>query len=181
MSFLAANIVRLNWRPFEQEFSSCLERMRRSTQNVEREAFACTAKAVVATSKPKDAHVNLPCHSLAYPPNPQFYPRDSVRTALEHHFQPANPSSQKSFCVWGAGGCGKTQIANHFVHSHLTEYDAVFWCHADTVAKLQESTIRFAVQLGLQQVGADTTKCRQSVLNWLQTTSKSTWMDLFRL
>lgn len=162
----------MNWRPFDQEFSSCLERMRWSTQNVEREAFACTAKVVMTTSKPSP-QVNLPCYSLAYPPNPQFYSRDDVQFALEDHFQPTFPLNQKSFCIWGEGGFGKTQIANHFVHSHLIEYDAIFWCHADTVAKLQESITRFALQLGLQQAGADTTKCKQSVLNWLQTTSTS--------
>ncbi|KAJ3579856.1 hypothetical protein NPX13_g713 [Xylaria arbuscula] len=120
--------------------------------------------------------LRLPCHCLAYPRNPRFYPREEALRAITNHF--ASSDNQRSFSLWGLGGVGKTQVANHYVHEAKDEFEVIFWCHSDTTVKLLESFVRFAIYLGLQEAGADANKCREVVLGWLQSTSTK-WLVVF--
>ena len=63
---------------------------------------------------------------------------------------PSKSNGLRQFALCGLGGLGKTEIALEFVLQHKDDYDAIFWVHADTVAKLNECYNDISIKLGLQ-------------------------------
>lgn len=56
-----------------------------------------------------------------------------------------SPPGLATIVLYGTGGIGKTQIASEYAHTHMTEYQSVFWINAATKETIQ-SGFRTAAQ-----------------------------------
>ena len=138
----------------------------------------------------------LPCHLIPFPRNKDFFNRERIKDRLEDSLIPSlgprsaivrqigddssganKEKSLKTFALCGAGGLGKTQVALEFAHAHTDVYDAIFWIHCDSYAKLEESFNRVAIELGLvleeSSEARDQVVTRNMVRGWLAKPLKS--------
>lgn len=112
--------------------------------------------------------------------NKDFSGRRDVLEELEEFLLPqlSNQSTEdfreeglSTFALCGPGGMGKTQIAVEFCLSHLDDYDAIFWLHADEAQVLASEFSRIAIELGLvPEVSLDAKDLditREMVKGWL--------------
>ena len=121
--------------------------------------------------------VKLPCYLIkAHTQNPDFQGRTGILKTLDDALlpQPSTgiPSAAtqlKVFALCGIGGIGKTQIAIEFVFSRKHHFDAIFWLHADSEAKLGAEFLKLSVQLGLQspEAAKDPARSLELVKSWL--------------
>lgn len=122
----------------------------------------------------------LPCHLVPFARNKDFCGRRDILDALEENLLPRNTSEavtgldgehMMSYAICGTGGMGKTQIAAEYALSHLDDYDAVFWLHADEPQRLASDFSRIAIDLGLvleaSRDAMDLDVTRELVLGWL--------------
>lgn len=95
--------------------------------------------------------MNLPVRMLRYARNPGFFGQTNVLTRIDEALFPESDARQlRSFVLCGLGGIGKTEIANEFVWSRKTRFNAIFWVSADTTQKLAAGFSDIARELGLE-------------------------------
>ncbi|GAB7348200.1 hypothetical protein MBLNU459_g6204t1 [Dothideomycetes sp. NU459] len=58
-------------------------------------------------------------------------------------------SGLRTLALCGPGGMGKTSVASGFVQKYKDQFDAVFWVHGDSRAKLLHDFRNIAIELGL--------------------------------
>lgn len=105
----------------------------------------------------KSRKVTLPCHLIRpHTRNADFYPQDHLLRLIGEALLPDNIESAdaphrdlKTFVLCGLGGIGKTELALEFVFTHQSQYDAVFFVHANDSTRLSEEFTRIALKLGL--------------------------------
>lgn len=128
--------------------------------------------------------VKLPYYHQIPTPNPDFFARDEISSALYENLLSwrQNEESEgiirrgvRTFALCGDVGSGKTQIASQFVHNHQDHYDVILWLHAKEVTKLWTSYDEIATALGLQASDSvhDTIASRDLVKDWLARSSNS--------
>lgn len=137
-------------------------------------------------TEPERQAMNLPCVILgSYNPNRAFFPREDIlRTIgdalLPQKAQTASISGLQQFALCGLGGVGKTEIALEFALRNKECFDAVFWVHADSLAKLDDSFQEISLKLGLE----DSSECkshavtRSLVKSWLSNLQKKAPIDV---
>jgi ABC-type dipeptide/oligopeptide/nickel transport system ATPase subunit len=91
----------------------------------------------------------LPCIYVEPKRNKDFYGRQSLLEKLETALHPAAGAKDALSVVTlvGPSGCGKTQAAMEYVWQTQTQYDAIFWVHADTEGKLANDFAKIALRL----------------------------------
>jgi hypothetical protein len=119
----------------------------------------------------------LPCYYVPFPPNPNFYGREKVLTAVSEnlHQNPESPAIL-STALWAIAGMGKTQIALEYAHRQQENgIRAIFWIATEDESQSAKCFTEIADLLGLP--GATTSRGhdqnRLLVLRWLQVTSES--------
>ncbi|KAM0267930.1 hypothetical protein ACHAPA_005528 [Fusarium lateritium] len=132
----------------------------------------------------KKKTVLLPCHMLGQSRNRGFFGQKSILEQIADALKPKELTdvSQSgydsgeeqplmAFALCGIGGLGKTEIAVEFVHSHKSDFDAIFWVNSASTEKLYECYRKMAVQLGLYDeasaVKEDPDSIRETVKAWL--------------
>ncbi len=119
-----------------------------------------------STSPASSATWNVP-----YRRNPLFTGREDV---LEHlhtllHTSKAVALTQVQ-AISGLGGMGKTQTALEYAYRYRDEYQAVFWCRAETRGVLVADFVSIAEAVGLpEKEEQDQRIVIQAVQRWLQT------------
>lgn len=112
---------------------------------------------------PRPKRPLLPCYLLGQPRNKAFYGRKQVLDQVHHALalpgetdptvggaEISAPSLPKVFIIYSMGGMGKTEIAIEYMHSHKTDFDAIFWVDSASEAKLNACFRNVAIKLGLQ-------------------------------
>jgi len=111
--------------------------------------------------------------------NPNFTGREKyladLHTALTADRAAALTQTQ---AVHGLGGVGKTQLALEYAYRHASEYDIVWWVHAEQSATLAADFARLAGELNLAEKDArDQNVVVQAVRNELQ--HRQAWLLIF--
>lgn len=97
----------------------------------------------------------FPLYLITVSRNPGFFGREDILSRIDETFfssevRPDDPHLQtRTFAVCGPGGMGKTQTATAYVYTRKDRFDAIFWIHAASSAKLRDEFGRLAVKLGL--------------------------------
>ncbi|CVK99417.1 uncharacterized protein FMAN_02259 [Fusarium mangiferae] len=94
----------------------------------------------------------IPCFvTTPYEENPRFIGRDDILHEIHQALTTTNDTmkSRKTFALAGLGGMGKTQIAIEYTFRYREAYQVILWAHADGKAKLAESYLTFAQELGI--------------------------------
>ena len=80
----------------------------------------------------------------------------------------------QSFALCGLGGIGKTQLAIEYAFSRRHLYDMVFWIHAESIAKLNQSFMNMATELHLLDVKNPGSQVlgRNVAFEWLSNSSE---------
>ena len=103
-------------------------------------------------------------------------------TLIEQHLAPMEQSGTtekdvKAFALCGAGGMGKTQVANEYANTHTYMYEAIFWVHAKEATTLADEFSHIAESLGLVLEGTpdarDQDVTRELVKGWLAKSVRS--------
>ena len=104
----------------------------------------------------------------SYEISADFVARENVLSRIHQVLDPISGdlSTQRVHVVAGLGGTGKTQIALSYASSHQDTYRVVLWADADGQAKLSESFILFARELGLGDLNS--LQAKQAVKECLQ-------------
>ncbi len=111
--------------------------------------------------------------------NPNFTGRDKLLNDLhsELHSDRAAALTQTQ-AIHGLGGIGKTQIAAEYAYRHASEYDIVWWVHAEQATALAEELAGLARMLDLPQKDArDQSVVIQAVHGALRQREK--WLVVF--
>ena len=142
---------------------------------------------VVRNSASQPKQVLLPCHSLSYNRNRNFFGQKTALESIDMIFLPPELSSVspepdhepvsnwttalKAYAICGMGGLGKSEIAIEYVHSRKAKFDAIFWINGASTQKLDAGFREIATKLGLQSEEAlltdDPVAVRESVKGWL--------------
>lgn len=112
--------------------------------------------------------------------NPDFCGRQNMLSQVEIHLAPRSRSSTEfkmgiqSFALCGLGGIGKTQLAIEYAFSRRHLYDMVFWIHAESIAKLNQSFMNMAAELHLLDVKNPGSQVlgRNVAFEWLSNSSE---------
>ncbi|KAF1344239.1 hypothetical protein BDV97DRAFT_305597 [Delphinella strobiligena] len=110
----------------------------------------------------------LPCYFMPRKTAQRRFTRKSVLDTLAIGLCPSqipqSPTelSLRSYALCGPGGMGKTYTASDFVNLYHEEFEAVFWVHADSQAKLLQDFRDIAVKLGL--VAEDSVDANDQIL-----------------
>ncbi|KAH6658972.1 P-loop containing nucleoside triphosphate hydrolase protein [Truncatella angustata] len=127
---------------------------------------------------------NLPCQSITpHKENPNFIGRSDI---LDHIYSVLNPdkpgqkpTKQAVFALCGLGGVGKTQVAIRFAMDYISSFQAVLFAHADEPTNLLNDFVRFAVELGLVDLGEpDQLYCCEQLKRWFEETDVP-WLLIF--
>lgn len=103
-------------------------------------------------------------------PNPAFFGREDELRQLTTYLTPGANTRPSPVCValYGLAGCGKTQLAVQFVHSHLDTYDAILWVAAEEKHQIEDSFRKIAQGLNLVDGSvAHSDKVKNQVKQWL--------------
>lgn len=134
----------------------------------------------------------LPCYVLPPSGIQSCFGREAViesiakvlvpgRPQLPQTVESEPPSGLKVFVLCGPGGMGKSHVASGFVANYLDSFDAVFWVHGDSRAKLLSDYRNIAIELGLvvkSSVDArDQSLTKDLVKTWLIKPRKVTKSD----
>lgn len=92
-----------------------------------------------------------------------FHGREAQLAEIAERFQ----SGAHAQGLSGMGGVGKTQIALQYAHTHLAEYEAVWWLNAETRFSLQNSISAFLSAQKLLPKDADVDGVRLAFLDYL--------------
>ncbi|KAF2758785.1 hypothetical protein EJ05DRAFT_538089 [Pseudovirgaria hyperparasitica] len=92
---------------------------------------------------------------------------DGAATPSSHAGDP--PEELKAFVICGIEGSGKTEIANEYMHSRRTRFDAVFWVDGATTQTLNTGFHDMADELGLEADNSleGSVITREIVKDWL--------------
>lgn len=138
--------------------------------------------------------VLLPCHILGQNRNRSFFGQKNILDCIEKALRPDDLTttggsrnfeekhqSIEAFAICGIGGLGKTEIAVEFVHSHKSDFDAIFWVNAASTEKLHVCFREIAVKLGLHgeesALREDPEALRDIVKAWLSNPMKTLGAD----
>jgi NB-ARC domain len=124
----------------------------------------------------------LPYYQLRpHSQDPGFFDRPEILDRIDKALLPPNsrvpsqvPDGLRTFALCGMGGIGKTQLAVHFAFTRKAKFDAIFFLHADTAAKLADGFQKIAIGLSLaseSDAGQDVIS-RDLVLEWLSKPSR---------
>jgi hypothetical protein len=105
--------------------------------------------------------------------NPDFEGRTTVLNDIHEVLRPSLVDSKesKTYVIAGIGGVGKTQVALSYAFRYQSEYEVVLCADTDGKAKLSDSFIHFAKEMGLGD-GLPAIKAKQSVKDALRVLGK---------
>ncbi|HLK56723.1 MAG TPA: NB-ARC domain-containing protein [Chthonomonadaceae bacterium] len=104
---------------------------------------------------------------LPYQRNAFFTGREDVLQRL-HQALAQNKNAALTQTIAGLGGIGKTQTAIEYAYRHWGDYDAIFWCPADSEATLNIAYHDIALRLNLPQKDAQNPADTSQAVNvWL--------------
>src|SRR5579863_9150722 len=113
---------------------------------------------------------SLPLWNVPYRRNLFFTGREETLNSLhaslsaENAVALADPQG-----ITGLGGVGKTQIALEYAYRYGSEYNAVFWVHADSTQTLISSLVGLAQMLGLPECNEqDQHIIVEAILRWFR-------------
>jgi tetratricopeptide (TPR) repeat protein len=108
--------------------------------------------------------------NIPYQRNPFFTGREDVLSQLHQTLSiDTTVALSHPQGISGLGGIGKTQTALEYAYRHQTEYNAVLWVRADSVASLTSSLVELARVLGLpERHEQDQEIIVQAVLRWFR-------------
>jgi tetratricopeptide (TPR) repeat protein len=128
------------------------------------ETAACSLSIIQDKSKPQTETAKL---LLPYLRNPNFVGRTSIIQKLDMLLT----SGQRCAALYGLGGIGKSQIAIEYAYSTLKPNRAVFWVHAASRARFEQSFLEVACVIGLQVQTGNTRESMLQVKRWLESNS----------
>ncbi|KAH8203220.1 hypothetical protein TruAng_002625 [Truncatella angustata] len=98
---------------------------------------------------------------------------DHIYSVLNPDKPGQKPTKQAVFALCGLGGVGKTQVAIRFAMDYISSFQAVLFAHADEPTNLLNDFVRFAVELGLVDLGEpDQLYCCEQLKRWFEETGK---------
>jgi tetratricopeptide (TPR) repeat protein len=92
--------------------------------------------------------------------NPYFTGRDDILDRL-HASLGAGKAAALTQAIQGLGGVGKTQLALEYAHRFASEYDGVWWLHAETPVTLASDYAALAPHLGVALVADQSQMVRE--------------------
>src|SRR5262249_17333825 len=112
----------------------------------------------------------LPLWNVPYRRNPYFTGREDVLSQLYRTLHTENiVALSHPQGISGLGGIGKTQLALEYAYRYSTEYQAVLWVRADSMATLTSSFVELAHVLELPERHEQGQEIIvQAVLRWLR-------------
>ena len=150
------------WEEFHKDFGRTIQRIKRLSSTVEKEADLARMRGdevrykevlgIMEGLKESKLHENEErhCHFIPSELNPRFWGRDQALQAIEEALAPKeNPGSLQAFALYGMGGVGKTQIALQYANRNRGLYNTILWVAADTTISMGKSFRDIAQLLGL--------------------------------
>jgi hypothetical protein len=83
--------------------------------------------------------------------NPYFTGRDEILRRL-HEELGAGKQAALTQAIAGLGGVGKTQLAMEYAYRHASEYEGVWWLHAESPATLAAEYAALGPHLGVEMM-----------------------------
>ncbi|PMD45763.1 hypothetical protein L207DRAFT_259727 [Hyaloscypha variabilis F] len=105
-------------------------------------------------------------------------PFDQLKVLLNIHDSPASANQNKRAALWGLGGTGKTQIAIHYAYWLLVQEPktSIFWVHASSEARFQESFDQIGKMLGVPGLEDPSQDSKLLVRKKLMTVAVGPWL-----
>ncbi|KAG9248058.1 hypothetical protein BJ878DRAFT_532187 [Calycina marina] len=157
------------WEEFHRDFARTVQRIKRMSSTVEKEADLARMKTDEARykevldimegikhSKTRDEE-NRQCYFIPLGLNPRFWGRDQALKAIEEALR-------------------KTQIALQFANKNREMYDTILWAAADTTIRMGQSFRDIAQHLGVVKSEEEKQDSVAAILKakaWLRETPKS--------
>jgi tetratricopeptide (TPR) repeat protein len=101
-------------------------------------------------SKPKRFPGSPPPIWNLAPRNPHFTGRADLLTAVHDLLQSGRPAALTQ-AISGLGGVGKTQTALEYAHRYASDYETIWWLHAEDPGSLATDYAALAVLLNLRE------------------------------
>ncbi|KAJ4310486.1 hypothetical protein N0V84_010942 [Fusarium piperis] len=199
--FLLRNSI-LNW-VFSlwpaSSFATALERIKELSQGFEDEVQLSAREATVAgvrkllDNKSSMPSPTSPKTTVTLPRNDKFFGQVSRLKELHaavgpQAAQPANsqvqdgqlPSRQRSCCLHGIGGSGKTSMALEYIYRHQNFFNHFFWVNSEHAAELAASYALIAKEVlpECSHKSMDQEKLIRHAKHWLSSTTDS-WLLIF--
>src|SRR5262249_30684153 len=120
-----------------------------------------------------------PYWNIPYQRNPFFTGREDVLSQLHRALHAENRVAlSHPQGISGLGGISKTHTALEYVYRYRSDYNAVFWVRADSVASLTSGLVELASVLQLpEQYAQDQEMIVQAVLCWFRL--HSDWLLIY--
>ncbi|KAG9242074.1 hypothetical protein BJ878DRAFT_544615 [Calycina marina] len=182
------------WEEFHKDFARTVQRIKRMSSTVEKEADLARMKIdevkykevldIMESLKDSKLHDEETRKVYVIPSglNPRFWGRAMALKEVGDALYPKEESDGlQAFALYGMGGVGKTQIALQFANKHRGLYDTVLWISADTSISMGQSFRDIAQHLSLiktEEEKQDAVAATMKVKTWLRET-RSTWLLIF--
>jgi tetratricopeptide (TPR) repeat protein len=140
-----------------------------SVDEVKRSAYIIPTSALIEL-----LHAKVP-HRIPHRLNRHFIRRDKLIKKIRRVLE-----SEGAVALTGLGGMGKTQLAIHYAHSHIDQYNSneIMWVNAEEATTLMSDYARLANQLDLREKDEiDQRVMVDAVWRWLET--HEGWLLIF--
>jgi hypothetical protein len=170
-------VQKIKWIRYRKTLQRSFERIKRLTEDVDREAEKAMKIRVVQVvgRQSHDLPPQTPKNKVMIPfvKNPAFIGRSEDLKQIHSKISPnavRESGEQQSIVLHGLAGMGKTQVALQYAHLYKDEHDACFWITCENRVKISKDIAEMARMLGLGDQGRENNSA--VVKEWMSNTGK---------